>query len=69
MEDTTLPKATVQKLLRDILPQDVKCSPETVDLILDCCVEFVHLIASEANEIANNESKKNALIHNIFSKL
>jgi len=58
MEDTTLPKATVQKLLRDILPQDVKCSPETVDLILDCCVEFVHLIASEANEIANNESKK-----------
>lgn len=28
------------------------------DLLIDCCVEFITLISSEANEISEKESKK-----------
>ena len=31
---------------------------DTRDLLIECCVEFIKLISSEANEIAEKESKK-----------
>ncbi|EGG14050.1 putative histone-like transcription factor [Cavenderia fasciculata] len=54
----SLPKATVAKLIKEILPEDVKCSNETRDLILECCVEFIHLISSEANDICLKDGKR-----------
>lgn len=57
-EDLSLPKATIQKLIQESLPKDLSCAKETRDLFIDCCVEFVHLISSEANEACERESKK-----------
>jgi hypothetical protein len=31
---------------------------ESRDLLIDCCVEFIHLVSSEANEICEKETKK-----------
>jgi hypothetical protein len=30
--------ATITKLIKEILPEDVKCANETRDLIMECCV-------------------------------
>lgn len=57
-EDVTLPKATIQKLIKEMLPSGIKCSNDTRDLVLQCCVEFIHLISSEANEVCTKEGKK-----------
>lgn len=57
-DDLSLPKATVQKLINEMMPEDIICSKDTRDLLIDCCVEFIHLIASEANEICEKETKK-----------
>ncbi|KAI8818600.1 histone-fold-containing protein [Fimicolochytrium jonesii] len=57
-EELSLPKATVTKLIHEMMPPDVVCAKETRDLIADCCVEFIHLISSEANEQCEKENKK-----------
>ncbi|KAI8988798.1 histone-fold-containing protein [Pilobolus umbonatus] len=58
-DELSLPKATVQKLINEMMPDDIICSKDTRDLLIDCCVvEFIHLIASEANEICEKETKK-----------
>ncbi|CAO0793658.1 unnamed protein product [Mucor circinelloides] len=41
-----------------MMPDDIVCAKDTRDLLIDCCVEFIHLIASEANEICEKETKK-----------
>jgi len=67
-DDLSLPKATVTKMITDLLPNDVACAKETRDLVIECCVEFIHLISSEANEICEQESKKTiAPEHIIFA--
>ncbi|KAJ3074097.1 negative cofactor 2 transcription regulator complex subunit ncb2 [Podochytrium sp. JEL0797] len=57
-EDLGLPKTTIQKIIQETLPADLWCAKETRDLIADCCLEFVHLISSEANEVCDKEQKK-----------
>ena len=49
-EELSLPKATIQKLIQDYLPNDMSCAKDTRDLLIECCVEFIHLVSSEANE-------------------
>ncbi|CAO3589584.1 unnamed protein product [Absidia cylindrospora] len=36
--DLSLPKATVQKLINEMIPDDIVCSKDTRDLLIDCCV-------------------------------
>jgi len=68
-EDLSLPKATVAKMITELLPNDVSCAKETRDLVIECCVEFIHLISSEANEICEKESKKTIAPEHIISAL
>ncbi|KIP12870.1 hypothetical protein PHLGIDRAFT_61157 [Phlebiopsis gigantea 11061_1 CR5-6] len=68
-DDLSLPKATVAKMISEFLPKDVSCAKETRDLIIECCVEFIHLISSEANEICEQESKKTIAPEHIISAL
>ncbi|KAI0676918.1 histone-fold-containing protein [Trametes maxima] len=68
-EDLSLPKATVTKMISELLPNDVTCAKDTRDLIIECCVEFIHLISSEANEICEQESKKTIAPEHIISAL
>ncbi|ESK97491.1 transcription corepressor [Moniliophthora roreri MCA 2997] len=68
-EDLSLPKATVAKMIQELLPSDVVCAKETRDLVIECCVEFIHLISSEANEICESDSKKTIAPEHIISAL
>ncbi|KAF8332815.1 histone-fold-containing protein [Cantharellus anzutake] len=68
-EDLSLPRATVQKLISEILPKDIVCAKETRDLISECGVEFIHLISAEANEICEKESKKTIAPEHVLSAL
>ncbi|KAJ6516083.1 histone-fold-containing protein [Mycena sanguinolenta] len=68
-DDLSLPKATVAKMITELLPNDVVCAKETRDLVIECCVEFIHLISSEANEICEQESKKTIAPEHIISAL
>ncbi|KAI9302026.1 histone-fold-containing protein [Cunninghamella echinulata] len=68
-DDLSLPKATVQKLINEMMPEDVVCAKDTRDLLIDCCVEFIHLIASEANEICEKETKKTIAGEHVIASL
>lgn len=57
-DDLSLPKATVYKLITEMLPTGVACPKETRDLLISCCVEFIHLLSSEANEVCERASRK-----------
>lgn len=48
----------MQKLVGEMLAPELTFSRESRDLLIDCCVEFVHLVSSEANEICEREAKK-----------
>jgi histone H3/H4 len=48
----------VQKLISELLPSELTFAKESRDLLIDCCVEFIHLVSSEANEICERETKK-----------
>lgn len=52
--------ATVQKIITEILPPSSgqTFSKDARDLLMECCVEFITLISSEANEISEKEAKK-----------
>ncbi|KAJ1569426.1 negative cofactor 2 transcription regulator complex subunit ncb2 [Cladochytrium tenue] len=59
-EDVGLPKATVYKLIQEMLPPDVVCAKDTRDLLTDCCV---------ANEICENDAKKTIAGEHVITAL
>lgn len=67
---TPLP-ATVQKIVSEILPPSSGCifAKEARDLLIECCVEFITLISSEANEISEKEAKKTIACDHITKAL
>ena len=70
-DDLSLPKATVGKIVSEILASDpgVSFARETRDLLIECCVEFITLISSEANEIAEKEAKKTIACEHVTAAL
>jgi len=56
----SLPKATIQKIITEILgdKSGLTFAKDARDLLIDCSVEFITLISSEANEISEKEAKK-----------
>ncbi|KAK2018355.1 histone-like transcription factor and archaeal histone [Colletotrichum eremochloae] len=67
----TASTATVQKIVTEILPPSagVAFSKEARDLLIECCVEFITLISSEANEISEKEAKKTIACDHITKAL
>lgn len=63
--------ATVQKIVSEILPAQtgVSFAKEARDLLIECCVEFITLISSEANEISEKEAKKTIACDHITKAL
>eukprot|EP00698_Gefionella_okellyi_P005106 TRINITY_DN14687_c0_g1_i1.p1 TRINITY_DN14687_c0_g1~~TRINITY_DN14687_c0_g1_i1.p1 ORF type:complete len:143 (-),score=30.84 TRINITY_DN14687_c0_g1_i1:518-946(-) len=68
-EDLSLPKATVSKLIKEMLPEDMRCANETRDLLLECCVEFIHMVSSEASTICEKSQKKTISPEHILAAL
>lgn len=63
--------ATVQKIVTEILPpaSGVAFGKDARDLLIECCVEFITLISSEANEISEKENKKTIAVEHITKAL
>lgn len=71
-DDLSLPKATVGKIITEILSHadpGVAFARETRDLLIECCVEFITMISSEANDIAEKEAKKTIACEHVTSAL
>ncbi|THV53564.1 hypothetical protein BGAL_0047g00160 [Botrytis galanthina] len=63
--------STVQKIVTEILPASsgLAFGKDARDLLIECCVEFITLISSEANEISEKESKKTIACEHITKAL
>jgi histone H3/H4 len=59
----------VQKIIIEILSSDVTFAKDARDLLIDCCVEFITLISSEANDIAEREAKKTIASEHVVKAL
>lgn len=70
-QSTNNPQATVQKIVSEILPPSAGMgfTKDARDLLIECCVEFITLISSEANEISEKESKKTIAVEHITKAL
>ncbi|KAL6534962.1 Down-regulator of transcription 1 [Orobanche gracilis] len=69
-EDASLPKATMTKIIKEMLPPDVRVARDTQDLLIECCVgEFINLISSESNEVCNREDKKTIAPEHVLKAL
>ncbi|KAK3311391.1 histone-fold-containing protein [Chaetomium strumarium] len=70
-DDLSLPKATVQKIVGEILSgsSGIAFSKEARDVLIECCVEFITLVSSEANEISEKEAKKTIACDHIIKAL
>ena len=68
---TMIPTATVQKIITEILPPSSGQSfaRDARDLLIECCVEFITLISSEANDISEKEAKKTIAVEHIEKAL
>lgn len=74
---TTLASATVQKIINEVLAskatdenaQSMSFAKETRDLLIECCVEFITMISTEANEIAEKDAKKTIACEHITKAL
>ncbi|GAB4820817.1 hypothetical protein N2152v2_007863 [Parachlorella kessleri] len=55
--EVSLPKSTLQKTIKDLLPADMRVAGDAVDLLVQCCNEFVHLVSTQANEVSEHEKR------------
>ncbi|KAF8537874.1 histone-fold-containing protein [Trichophaea hybrida] len=69
MSDREFSSSTVQKIISEILASDVAFAKDARDLLIDCCVEFITLISSEANDIAEREAKKTIASEHVVKAL
>ncbi|KAJ9098593.1 hypothetical protein QFC21_004235 [Naganishia friedmannii] len=64
--EETLPRATVQKIIKEILmnpennpsTKELSCAKETVDVLSSACLEFIKMISMQSNEICEKDKKK-----------
>lgn len=57
-EELSLPRATVQKILSEILPPDTVFTKEAKEALIECCINFIMIVATESNDIAEQDLKK-----------
>lgn len=67
-EELTIPRAAINKLIKEIVP-DVRVANDSRDLVLQCCSEFIHKITSEANTICENQQKKTMSAEHMLTAL
>ncbi|XP_071948363.1 protein Dr1-like [Antedon mediterranea] len=67
-EELTVPRAALNKMIKELLPH-TRVANDARELILNCCTEFIHLIASEANEVCNKQTKKTISPDHVLSAL
>ncbi|XP_066351863.1 protein Dr1 homolog [Miscanthus floridulus] len=68
-EDVSLPKSTMVKIIKEMLPPDVRVARDAQDLLVECCVEFINLLSSESNEVCSREEKKTIAPEHVLKAL
>jgi len=59
-DDKCVPRAAVYKMIKDCTPQ-LRVSGEAKEFFVQCCNEFIHTFALQANAVCEQQAKK--LIH------
>ncbi|XP_062157934.1 uncharacterized protein LOC133865527 [Alnus glutinosa] len=72
-EDASLPKATMTKIIKEMLPPDVRDARDAQDLLIECCVDYIEKFKKyEADYtcrlMAKYFSKKNLYGGDIFDE-
>eukprot|EP00775_Hariotina_reticulata_P012429 gene12429-12565_t len=44
-------------MVKEFLANDTRCAADCMDMLMDCCTEFIQLLSSEANELAMGDNK------------
>ncbi|XP_034893443.1 protein Dr1 homolog isoform X1 [Populus alba] len=68
-EDASLPKATMTKIIKEMLPPDVRVARDAQDLLIECCVEFINLVSSESNDVCSREDKRTIAPEHVLKAL
>lgn len=70
MEDELgLPKSTMQKSIKALLPKEMRVTGDAVDLLIKCCNEFVQLISTQANQACEAEKRSTINAEHIVKAL
>jgi histone H3/H4 len=56
-DELSVPRAALNKMIKELIPK-IRVANDARELILNCCTEFIHLVASEANEVCVKQQKK-----------
>jgi down-regulator of transcription 1 len=56
--DATLPRTSVNKLIREVLPSGMRLTPDAREAVAECGLEFVQLVASVAHEEAGGKGRR-----------
>jgi down-regulator of transcription 1 len=68
-DEISLPKATMSRIIKERLPDDMKIAAEANEIIMRCCEEFVHMIAGTANEVSEKEKKSTITPEHVLKSL
>lgn len=64
-----IPRASVEKIITETVKPPLTCSREVKQILLESCAEFVHIIATEANEVCEKEQKKTLTHEHVYRAL
>ncbi|CAI4980722.1 ATV_HP_G0148120.mRNA.1.CDS.1 [Saccharomyces cerevisiae] len=68
-DNVSLPKATVQKMISEILDQDLMFTKDAREIIINSGIEFIMILSSMASEMADNEAKKTIAPEHVIKAL
>ena len=68
-DDVSLPKATVQKLISEILDGDLSFNKDAREIIIRSGIEFLMILSSMSSEMAENDAKKTIAPEHVLSAL
>lgn len=67
-EELTIPRAAMNKLIKELLP-DIRVANDSREVILQCCSEFIRVVTSEANSICEEQQKKTMSAEHVMEAL
>ncbi|KAJ4833695.1 Down-regulator of transcription 1 [Turnera subulata] len=62
-------ESTMTKIIKEMLPPDVRVARDAQDLLIECCVEFINLVSSESNEVCSREEKRTIAPEHVLKAL
>lgn len=68
-EEHFLPKTSINKLIKDNISSSVRVSADFRDVIADCGVEFIHIIAGQSKDEAASANRKTLSTDHVIQAL